>query len=141
MYQPDEKSKIPNQKLGPVGLHGRPEACATATLPAYDPRIVNSTVLEQWVECDRFPSHWTNFEDELLTDSRPRVECGRFPFPSAESCFARVECGMSPSLSGVLGRGLSLWHNPLPTGKIPDHGCTQLWATRWRDVCGLKAEV
>nr|CAD1830008.1 unnamed protein product [Ananas comosus var. bracteatus] len=40
-------------------------------------RIVNSTVLEQWVECDRFPSHWTNFEDELLTDSRPRVECGR----------------------------------------------------------------
>nr|CAD1838578.1 unnamed protein product [Ananas comosus var. bracteatus] len=66
---------------------------------------------------------------------------GQVPLPSAESCFARVECGMSPSLSGVLGRGLTLWHNPLPTGKIPDHGCTQLWATRWRDVCGLKAEV
>nr|CAD1842688.1 unnamed protein product [Ananas comosus var. bracteatus] len=72
-------------------------------------RIVNSTVLEQWVEYDRVPSHWTNFEDELEADSRPRVECGRFPLPSAESCFVRVECGMSPSLSGVLGRGLSLW--------------------------------
>nr|CAD1823285.1 unnamed protein product [Ananas comosus var. bracteatus] len=41
--------------------------------------IVNSIVLEQWVECGMFPSHWTNFEDELLIDSRPRVECGRFP--------------------------------------------------------------
>nr|CAD1832975.1 unnamed protein product [Ananas comosus var. bracteatus] len=68
-------------------------------------RIVNSTVLEQWVECDRVPSHWTNFEDELKADSRPRVECGRFPLPSAESCFARVECGMSPSLSGSWAAG------------------------------------
>nr|CAD1837170.1 unnamed protein product [Ananas comosus var. bracteatus] len=104
-----------------------------------NPRIVNSIVLEQWVECGMFPSHWTNFEDELLIDSRPRVECGRFP--SRWQNRASLGCvACSPPYRGSWTAG-RVWHVPPPTGKIPDNRCTQLWRPVGDLDCGLKAEV